>query len=384
MIDIVSLYDELSPLSTSEQQLHLSKLKEIDLVQANELEKMLQVDDEKISGTEFLAQQITAVTPVSWQSFIGQEVMGFTIKSLLSDSGGMGFVFHAEQHIFSPNHKENESHKAAIKILRNDKLNTEQQKVMFFSEASHLMSLDHPNICSLYGVSDVLDHACIVMDYIDGQSLERWLENNRLTKKQKISVFIQLLNAVAYLHDLQTYHGDLKPQNVIINEQGHLVLIDLGLTNKFKQPEADDNNDTVKAFSKNWSAPEQIAGFPCKAMSDVYSLGAILYYLLSEKVLTNKLLTDNPLSQASASYTTDKELNAVLSKALATKPESRYQDANTLGLALKKYQHGFSIDEYSTNPIYQFKKLITRKPFTSMACVLMLYSVASSVMLFVK
>lgn len=384
MIDIVSLYDELSPLSHSEQQIHLSALKKIDLVQANELEKMLQVDDEKISGTEFLTQQITAVTPVLWQSFIGQEVMGFTIKSLLSDSGGMGFVFHAEQHIFSPNHKKNDSHKAAIKILRNDKLNTEQQKVMFFSEASNLMSLDHPNICSLYGVSDVLGHACIVMDYIDGQSLECWLENNRLTKKQKVNVFIQLLSAVSYLHDLQTYHGDLKPQNIIVNQQGHVVLIDLGLTNKFKQPEVADNNDMIKAFSKNWSAPEQVIGYPCKAMSDVYSLGAILYYLLSEKVLSNKLLSDNLLSRKSTLYTTDKELNAVLSKALSISPESRYQDANALGLALQKYQQGFSIDEYSTNPIYQFKKLITRKPFTSMVCVLMLYSVASSVMLFVK
>lgn len=379
MIDIVSLYDELSPLGTSEQQLHLSKLKEIDLVQANELEKMLQIDDVKISGTEFLAQQITTVTFASWQSFIGQEVMDFTIKSLLSNSGGMGFVFHAEQNIFSPSHTQNGSHKAAIKILRSDKLNTEQQKVMFFSEASNLMSLDHPNICSLYGVSEVLGHACIVMDYIDGQSLELWLENNKTTKKQKLNVFIQLLNAVSYLHDLQTYHGDLKPQNIIINEQGHLVLIDLGLTNKFKQPETDDNSDTVKAFSKNWSAPEQITGSPCKAMSDIYSLGAILYYLLS-----NKLLTDNSPNQASASYTTDKELNAVLSKALATTPQSRYQDANKLRLALQKYQQGFSIDEYSTNPIYQLKKLIARKPFTSMAYVLMLYSVASSVMLFVK
>ncbi|WP_022942468.1 serine/threonine-protein kinase [Psychromonas hadalis] len=374
MIDIVSLYNELSELGYSEQQAHLSKLKKIDLIKANELEKMLKVDDITISTTEFLSEQISTSTAASKHSFIGQEVMGFTIKSLLSESGGMGLVYHAEQDIFCSNHTQNQSHKAAIKILRSDKLNSEQQKVMFFNEASSLMLLDHPNICSLYGVSEVLDHACIVMDYIDGQSLDIWLALNKPTNKQKFNVFIQLLNAVCYLHELQIYHGDLKPQNIIINDQEHLVLIDLGLAQKFKSVEMHDNKNTVKAFSKNWSAPEQIAGYPYEAMSDVYSLGAIMCYLL----------TDKPPSQTSRSYIKDKELNALLNKALASAPENRFQDANQLRLKIQQYQQGFPIDEYSTHPIYQFKKLITRKPFTSLTCVLLLYSVASSVLLFVK
>jgi serine/threonine protein kinase len=73
--------------------------------------------------------------------------------------------------------------------------------------------------------------------------------------------------------------GDLKPQNIIINEQDHLVLIDLGLSKKLNQVEVDEKG-IVKAFSKNWSAPEQIAGQRCETTSDVYSLGySVLFFI---------------------------------------------------------------------------------------------------------
>jgi len=380
MIDIVSLYNELSVLNNSEQQQHLLELKKTAPEKACELEKMLKIDGSSLSCTEFISQHITRLQPISWQSFIGQQVMGFTIKSLLSDAGGMGFVFHAEQKLVCPNHKQIENHKAAIKILRSDKLSSEQQKAIFFSEASSLISLDHHNICSIYGVSEVINHACIVMDFIDGESLEHWLKNNKVTNKQKINIFIQLLNAVCYLHKLQTYHGDLKPQNIIINDQGHLVLIDLGLTNKFKQAHANENSDVVKAFSKNWSAPEQIAGEPCKGMSDVYSLGAIFHYLLSNQTL----IDSDSRGSSRAPLNKDKELNAILMKALAMKPEVRYESANQFLSSIKRYQQRLPLDEYSTSSAYQLKKLVTRKPFTSLTCILMLYSIGSSVMIFLN
>ncbi|MCL1046859.1 serine/threonine protein kinase [Shewanella electrodiphila] len=372
MIDIVTLYTELSSLSSAEQQLQLSKLKNIDSAIADELERMLQVDDIPLSSSELISQQVTSPAHTPWQSFIAQEVMGFRIKRLLSDTGGMGLVFHAEQTISNSDQTENEIHKAAVKILRRDKLNSHQQTAMFFSEASSLMALDHPNICSIYGVSEVLDHACIVMDYIDGESLDLWLANSKCNQKQKIDVFMQLLEAVCYLHYRDIYHGDLKPQNIIINNQGNLVLIDLGLAKKFKTTAKADNRETIKAFSKNWSAPEQIAGEHCEAMSDVYSLGAILFYLL----------TSDQLEQRDLHKISDKELHAVLSKALSVKPENRYQDALQFRRVLQQYQTGFPIDEYSMTPVYQLKKLIFRKPFTCLACFLTLYSIISSVLLF--
>lgn len=372
MIDIVALYTELSSLSKTEQQSRLSTLKQVDLACSLELEKMLQIDDVTVSSSEFISQQISRSPAMPWQSFIGQEVMGFTIKTLLSEAGGMGVVLLAEQTLTCPNHSRHKTHKAAVKVLRSDKLNTVQQKMMFFSEASNLMSLDHPNICSIYGVSEVLNHACIVMDYIDGLPLDEWLTINKVSNKQKISVFIQLLNAVSYLHVLQIYHGDLKPQNIMINEQGHLVLIDLGLAKRFKLVESEEHKiETVKAFSKNWSAPEQISGGSCQSSSDIYSLGAIMFYLL----------TGHSPEQNREEKVENRELNSVLNKALATLPEDRYQDASELLVTIQKIKQGLPIDEHSISPLYRFKKLIMRKPFTSLACVLLFYSMVSSVLL---
>lgn len=364
MIDIVSLYCELTNVSKAEQIQRLSKLKVKYLEQAIELEKMLRVDDTPLSSTSFLSQHLAPSHPTTYQAFIGLEVMGFTITNVLSDSGGMGFVFQGEQTISSPNNIQHEIHKAAIKILRPDKLNTQQQKAMFFNEASSLMMLDHPNVCSIYGVSEVLGQPCIVMDYIDGEPLDLWLQNNNTNKKQKLNLFIQLLTAMSYLHGLQMHHGDLKPQNIIVNEQGHLIVIDLGLTSNLRG----DNEHCVQAFSRGWSAPEQVTGKVCTAQSDVYSLGTILAYLLSAspEKLNNILSIKN------------KELRVVINKAIATEPSNRYQNADELLEAVNLYLCGYPLPEYSTGVLYQFKKLLKRKPVTSLACVLMVYSVVSS------
>jgi len=375
MIDIVALYGELESLSEAEQNQRLAKLKISHADQAKELEQMLRVDDQPLSSTVFLSQQLTASHSTSnsmtQQTFIGQEVMGFTIKSVLSESGGMGFVFHAEQRISSPNKSQTEIHKAAIKILRADKLNTQQQKEMFFNEASSLMALDHPNICSIYGISEVLGQPCIVMDYIDGWPLDVWLKNNKTNKKQKVNVFVQLLRAMSYLHHLQVYHGDLKPQNIIINEQGHLIVIDLGLARTYNQGKTVQTSNSVQAFSRNWSAPEQVAGFLHQAPSDVYSLGCILFFLF----------TGHAPEHGGQNKIKYKELHSVINKALATDPQLRYQSANELLMSIQFYQKGFPLAEHSTGLFYQFKKLLIRKPFKSLACVLMIYSVVSSVVI---
>ena len=381
MIDIVELYGELSALSQNDQLVELAKLKEIDLVKGAELEKMLQVNG-TISSSEFINQQISVTAPLAWQSFIGEGVMGFTIKSLLSDEGGMGIVFHAEQTIANPTNTYINSHKAAIKVLRSDKLNSNQQKDMFFSEASNLMSLDHPNVCSLYGVSDVLGQPCIVMDYIDGQPLNAWLTHKK-SKKDKLKLFNQLLNAVTYLHRSNVYHGDLKPHNIMVNDQDHLVVIDLGLSNRFKLLKKNNTKDRneekvssgkISAYSKRWSSPEQIEGNCSEGTSDVYSLGAIMFYLL----------TGNSLDKFNQSTVKNKELLAIINKSLSLRPQDRYQDANEFRVTLEKYHQGLPLDEYSISPLYQFKKLIFRKPFTSLAFILMVYSIVSSVLLFTE
>jgi serine/threonine protein kinase len=368
MIDIVSLYIELASLSKIEQEKRLLPLKRAYPAAAIELEKMLLVDDIPLSSSQLLSQQISNQNPMDQNTFIGQQVMGFTITQLVSESGGMGLVFQGEQRLVSHDCESEKVHKAAVKILRTNKLNSGQQKAIFFNEASILIALDHPNVCSIYGVSEVQGHACIVMDYIDGLGLDSWIANNNVSQNERLNVFDQLMRAVSYLHHEQFFHGDIKPQNIIINEQGHLVLIDLGLASKYQASASEKSHDTIQAFTRYWSAPEQVLGQKCTAQSDVFSLGVILHYLLTDKVAT-KMDVDK---------LNNTELNAIIKKTLSIRPEHRYSNAEALRKSIRYYQQGLPVQEFSQSGPYLFQKLLKRKPFTSLACVLLVYSVATS------
>lgn len=368
MIDIVSLYSELASLSKIEQQERLLAFKKTYPVEVIELEKMLWVDDILLSSSQLLSQQISNQSPIDHNTFIGQEVMGFTITQLVSESGGMGVVFQGEQCLVNHGCGSEKVHKAAIKVLRTNKLNSSQQSAVFFNEASILIALDHPNVCSIYGVSEVQGHACIVMDYIDGQGLDSWIAKHHVSCHQRLHVFEQLMRAVSYLHSEAFFHGDIKPQNIIINEQNHLVLIDLGLASKYKASDSKKTNDSIQAFTRYWSAPEQVAGEKCTARTDVFSLGVILHYLLIDKVVT----------QIDVDKLNKTELNAIIKKALSVRPEHRYPNADALRQSLLNYQQGLPVSEFSHSWSYQLQKLLKRKPFTSLAYVLLVYSVATS------
>ncbi|RKF13681.1 serine/threonine protein kinase [Alginatibacterium sediminis] len=361
MIDVVSLYFELVSLSPEQRQQRLSKLELQFPAQVSELRSMLALGEETQHGSKLLAQQLSSAQATNYQDYIGQVVMGFTITEILSEAGGMGLVFLAQQRLCAPDSDEVKTHRAAIKVLRAEILNPTQQQQFFYREAASLMTLDHPNICKIYGVSQVLDQACIVMDYIDGMSLDRWFQQNQITESQALDKFEKLLNAMSYAHNKHVYHGDLKPQNVLLNTDEQLTLIDMGLAKQFEtQTEDDFSQHYIHAFSKHWSAPEQLAGKWNKSQSDVYSLGAILCFLLTGSApIAGDLTAIN-----------NKELRAIVSKATQTLAQDRYRDANALLEALNLYRGGYALSEYSNRWSYRARKALQRRPLVSLSIAL--------------
>ena len=152
----------------------------------------------------------------------------------------------------------------------------------------------------------------------------------------------------------------------MVTEHEQLVLIDLGLARKLQPSNTVFCQTSIQAFSRDWSAPEQINGEGFSAQSDVYSLGIVLHYLLTGKVSIKTLNSKYP------------ELNALIQKALSEQPKDRFNDAQTLMARFDAYIQGFPISEYSNGRLYQFYKLLRRKPFTSLASVLMIYSIFTS------
>ena len=167
----------------------------------------------------------------------------------------------------------------AIKVLHRRFQHSEDVLAAFVREQALLKSLDHP------GLVTVLDSGAtssgvpyIVMDYIKGQPIDVFCNKKSAGLHQRLNLFRQLCDAVAYLHECNILHLDIKPSNVLVTPAGEVKLVDLGLAKLISETEDDDLGRFVSA---SFSSPEQVRGKKLSVASDVYSLGAVLYLLLT-------------------------------------------------------------------------------------------------------
>ena len=149
---------------------------------------------------------------------------------------------------------------------------------LIIKEFDILVSLNHPNIVRCYGIEEVEDLGlCIIMEYVDGVTLDRFLET-KPSSAQRRKVVKQMLNAMDYYHELQLVHRDLKPSNILITNNAHNVrIIDFGLADTdyyavFKEP----------AFTRQYASPEQLNGEKLDCRSDIYSFGKVLAKIFPE------------------------------------------------------------------------------------------------------
>ena len=197
--------------------------------------------------------------------------------------GGMGAVFLAER-----NDGEYEQ-KAALKIIRQSFVNEEIER-HFRRERQILASLNHPNIAKLLdgGVSET-GELFLVMEYVEGESLLEYAENHQLNIEDKLYLFLKICRAVSFAHQNLVVHRDLKPSNILVAKSGEPKLLDFGLA-KITAPNdglfaAENGSEQTKtlfrAFTPAYASPEQIHGKTVTTASDVYSLGVVLYELLT-------------------------------------------------------------------------------------------------------
>lgn len=153
----------------------------------------------------------------------------------------------------------------------------------FKREAHILAALKHPNLPSIYEYFSEAGRWYLVMDFIEGETLEDYAKKNpqgHLSIKDTLQIGIQLCTVLAYLHSRQPpiIFRDLKPSNIMLTPEGHLYLIDFGIARHFKPGQ---QKDTIAFGSPGYAAPEQYGKAQTTARSDIYSLGAVLYQLLS-------------------------------------------------------------------------------------------------------
>lgn len=227
-----------------------------------------------------------------------------------------------------------------IKTLLPDLAATESARRRFEREARLASSLDHPNICPIYDVGESAGTCYIVMPFIEGRTLKEVIGRRPLELAGALSIAIQLADAIAAAHARGIVHRDIKPSNIIVNDQGQVKVLDFGLAKILgKEGEETPNIDHsmteigVPYGSLGYGSPEQAAGERVDHRTDIFSLGVILYEMVTGQPpfsgdnrieILHAVINDRPCPITDLTTNPPVELQELLEKAMAKKPKDRF------------------------------------------------------------
>ncbi|HEX4945449.1 MAG TPA: protein kinase [Blastocatellia bacterium] len=237
-----------------------------------EVERLLSQED----GAETLLQEEWNTTRSD--PLLGRRLGAYQILSELG-RGGMGIVYLAQR--ADGAFKQN----VAIKFVKRG-MDTDAVLKRFRNERQILAALHHPNIALLYDGGTTPDGLpYFVMEYVEGAPLYHYCDQRKLNLKERLSLFAQICEAVHAAHCIKVVHRDLKPSNILVNTEGLPKLLDFGIAKLLDTEMVDTTIDPtatlMRVMTPEYASPEQVAGSAVTPASDIYSLGVLLYELLS-------------------------------------------------------------------------------------------------------
>lgn len=253
--------------------------------------------------------------------------------------GNMGVVYQA--------HDPKIDRMVALKVLRPDRVTSDAFVARFLKEARAIGRLHHPRIVTVYDVGEDHGTVYIAMEYLQGEPLDAVMQKGRLTVPQSIDVVCQVAEALDYAHQQGIVHRDIKPSNIILTRNQSVMLTDFGIasiedTTAGYQTQAGEILGTPMYMS-----PEQVMGKKADGRSDLYSVGVILYEMITGK----RPFTGNNLAAIFRSITHDvpeqpfsidpfisRSLSDVVMKSLSRSPDDRFQSGKGLADALKRFE----------------------------------------------
>lgn len=258
---------------------------------------------------------------------VGQTVGDYRIVDVIG-SGGMGTVYKV-QHVISDRIE-------AMKVVLPSLVDSPELAERFMREIKVQARLSHPNIASLHNALRSEQSLLMVMEYIEGTTLQARLREKRLDVLPSIDIILQVLGALAYAHGQGVVHRDIKPANIMITCDGVVKLMDFGIAR------ATDNQDHLTRTgaavgSLYYMSPEQVQGLPADHRGDLYSLGITFYEMVTgQKPITgdtswtimNGHISQTPRSPASLNPAISASLSLAILKAIEKRPEDRYQSAS--------------------------------------------------------
>lgn len=269
---------------------------------------------------------------------IGKKLDGRYEITELIGVGGMAEVYKGVDVIDNKN--------VAIKILKKEYAENEEFLRRFRNESKAIAVLSHPNIVKIYDVGFSEKIQYIVMEYIDGITLKEYIEEERvLTWKDTVHFVIQILRALQHAHDKGIVHRDIKPQNIMLFSDGTIKVMDFGIA-KFASEQGKTATDQAIG-SVHYISPEQASGNVTDAKSDIYSVGAMMYEMLTGRKAFD---SDNPVAIAvmhmhdtpdrprSVNPDIPDGLEEIILRAMEKDPADRYQSTGEMIADIEKFK----------------------------------------------
>jgi hypothetical protein len=217
----------------------------------------------------------------------------------------------------------------------------EALRARFLREAQAAGSLQHPNVVTIYDFGETDGHLFIAMEFVQGADLEHLLRHNApLSLAAKLDIIVDVLNGLYYAHRRGIVHRDIKPANIRVDEEGHARIMDFGVA---RLATSDMTKSGIMMGTPNYMAPEQISGGNITAAVDIFSVGALLYELLTHvkpfegDTMHNvlfKIVTDSPPDVRDIKPDLPEALSAIVKKAIAKEPSERFGTASEMANAL--------------------------------------------------
>jgi eukaryotic-like serine/threonine-protein kinase len=288
-------------------------------------------------------------------------------------AGGMGEVYRASDSRLG--------REVAVKVISKQLTDDAVALARFHREAQVVASLSHPNIVALHDVGTENDVAFAVMELLEGEPLDRHIGSEGISWTQAVDIAASIADALTCAHDRGVVHRDLKPANIFLTGAGLVKVLDFGLARR-DPCRADPQVSSLPGETQpglvlgtiGYMAPEQVRGEPAEPRSDLFSLGCVLYEMLSGRrpfegrtapEVQAAILRDRPRSVADVNSQVPPEVSALVQRCLEKRPEERFQSARDFAFALRQCR-GTSEPRRSERPAHQ---RLTRRSTVALAAI---------------
>ncbi len=264
---------------------------------------------------------------------IGQTITHYKITDKLGE-GGMGVVYKAEDTTLGRT--------VALKFLASHLVEDQEGRQRFIHEAKAAAALDHPNICTVYEVNQEQDETFIAIAYVEGQSVKQKIEARPLKLDEALDITIQTGQGLKAAHQKAIVHRDIKPANLMLTEEGQVKIMDFGLAHVAAQTKLTKTGASLGTVA--YMSPEQAQGEGVDKRSDVWSLGVVLYEMVTgqspfkgeyAQAVAYNILNEEPEPVTALRAGLPMELEFIVGKALAKDREERYQHVDDMIVDLR-------------------------------------------------